>query len=437
MDEKMINSKREFNSYPTPKTKDVRESCGDNLYVRFYPSGKKTFEHRYKFGNYKYARLKVSDYDEAVRLNRSISEAFDDGLPTSQILAAIKHADDKAHFKSLLGNQDNKATLSEIITFGEAHQEWFKFNRENVWNEGSHIRRADSGVREYTASYYDKPIQSVTTDMIVEPIKEYYANNTEACKKLLNNIKRIFERAQKKNRFIGNNPAIFDHLDYLPVKKASRAGEWGWMDYHKIPEFWQRLEEKKHLTAVKAMRMQILTASRVGNIVGMRWDNVQQENQIIYYPEEQMKQVSTSQQKDWICPITPFLAALLDKEGETTAKYDFVFYNEATALQHPHENTVNQYFRKMIKNEENYWKSAESRGRPVAHKFRKTFRTWAQAMGYPDAWGEMQLAHEFNAGLSNYTGEKFVEQRRQMMTVWEEYVTGRRKLEDCVYAANS
>ena len=67
---------------------------------------------------------------------------------------------------------------------------------------------------------------------------------------------------------------------------------------------------------------------------------------------------------------------------------------------------------------------SDTEGRPAtAHGFRSTFKDWAIEHGYPGELSEKALAHSIkNKVEAAYHRSSQLEQRRELMQAWSEYV---------------
>ena len=103
-------------------------------------------------------------------------------------------------------------------------------------------------------------------------------------------IEKVLDAAKAKGFRQGENPARWrGHLDHLlPRQPKLRRGHHAAMPYEEVASFIAKLRERDSLTA-QALELCILTAARSGEILGMRWDEVDLESKLWTVPAHRMK----------------------------------------------------------------------------------------------------------------------------------------------------
>ena len=108
--------------------------------------------------------------------------------------------------------------------------------------------------------------------------------------RLRGRIEKVLDAAKAKGFRQGENPARWrGHLDHLLAKQTRPTrGHHAAMPYECVAAFIGRLRESDSLTAL-ALEFCILTAARSGEVLGMRWSEVDLEKKVWTVPAHRMK----------------------------------------------------------------------------------------------------------------------------------------------------
>lgn len=158
----------------------------------------------------------------------------------------------------------------------------------------------------------------------------------------------------------------------------------------------------------------ILTAARSGEVRQMEWPELDFENGVWTLPAQRMKAKVAHR-----APLSPYLVELLESHKPNDDE-------EATALVFPSRNKTPISDRTLTKCLRNHNMKSDVPGRiATVHGFRSSFRDWASENGYPRDLAERALAHTIrNATEAAYHRTDLLEQRREMMLKWENWVLG-------------
>jgi integrase len=135
-----------------------------------------------------------------------------------------------------------------------------------------------------------KPVDTITTDDVLAVLKPIWTAKAETASRLRGRIEKVLDAAKAKGFRDGENPARWrGHLDHLlPKRPQLSRGHHAAMPYEEVAEFIAKLRESVSLAA-KALELCILTAARSGEILGMRWDEVDLEKRLWTVPAHRMK----------------------------------------------------------------------------------------------------------------------------------------------------
>ena len=103
-------------------------------------------------------------------------------------------------------------------------------------------------------------------------------------------IEKVLDAAKAKGFREGENPARWrGHLDHLLPKPSKLArGHHAAMPYEEVAGFVAKLR-KREASAALALELCILTAARSGEILGMRWPEIDFDKKIWTVPAKRMK----------------------------------------------------------------------------------------------------------------------------------------------------
>jgi integrase len=147
----------------------------------------------------------------------------------------------------------------------------------------------------------------------------------------------------------------------------------------------------------------ILTVARTGEIIGVRWPEIDLKNSVWVVPAARMK----SGREHRVPLSSPAIAVL---KQTSSSKNDYVFPGRS-----PGAPLSNMALLMTL--------GRMNRGNVTAHGFRSTFRDWAaECTNFPHEVVEMALAHaiEDKTEAAYRRGDLF-EKRRRLMDAWAEY----------------
>ncbi len=206
-----------------------------------------------------------------------------------------------------------------------------------------------------------------------------------------------------------NNPAL---LIARPMRGRRKRGHFAALDYRRVPEFIQTLQESERVSDVTKLAFQfaILSAGRTGEILGARWREVDLENRRWTVPAERMKRGA----EHTVFLSKPMLeildAARAHSDG---APESFVF--PGRERDQPLSNMCFLMAIRRLKLDQE----------TTAHGFRTCFSSWARMhVNVRTLAIEAALAHseEGVAGTYGRLADYYAE-RRKLSDAWGRYCT--------------
>jgi len=291
-----------------------------------------------------------------------------------------------------------------IPSFGEMADEVRESLSAGFRNE-KHKAQWKSTLASYAGSLKDKPVDIITTDDVLAVLKPIWTVKLETASRVRGRIEKVLDGAKAKGFREGENPARWrGHLDHLLPKQTKLArGHHAAMPYADVPSFLASLRERDAL-ACTALEFCVLTAARSGEVLGMRWSEVDLENATWSVPKERMKAGRPHR-----VPLSGRAVAILRRLERTRGDGEFVFPGHAKGK--PLSNMAMGMALRRLK-----------LGVTV-HGFRSSFRDWGgNETTFPREIVETALAHVVGDKAEQaYRRSDALERRRKLMEAWASF----------------
>lgn len=256
------------------------------------------------------------------------------------------------------------------------------------FRNAKHAAQWTSTLATYAAPLRSKPLDEITTDDVLAVLRPIWTTKAETASRVRGRIEHILDAAKSRGLRAGENPARWrgnlQHL--LPKRRNLTRGHHRAMPYADVPAFVAELSARKAASSL-ALELLILTVARVGEIVGMAWDEVDLTAKVWIVPAARMKA-----ERDHRVPLCDRSVAILT-EMVAFRRGPFVFDGHR-ANKHMSTGAFDALLERM-------------KVRYTAHGFRSSFRDWAgDCTEFPREVAEAALAHavgnkaEANRGLS-------------------------------------
>jgi integrase len=291
-----------------------------------------------------------------------------------------------------------------IPTFGEVADEVREALSAGFRNE-KHKAQWKSTLETYAASLRSKPVDTIATDDILSVLKPIWTTKAETASRVRGRIEKVLDAAKARGFRGGDNPARWrGHLDHLlPRPSKLSRGHHAAMPYEGVANFIAKLRTRE-ATAALALELCILTAARSGEILGMRWPEIDFDNKVWTVPANRMK----AGREHRVPLSSPATAILRQLEGMKIG--DFVFPGQARGK--PLSNMAMEMMLRRMKVD-----------RATVHGFRSSFRDWAgNVSDFPREIIETALAHVIGDKAEQaYRRSDALEKRRLLMDEWATY----------------
>ena len=304
---------------------------------------------------------------------------------------------------------DERKQTGGIPTFGEVADEVREALSAGFRND-KHKAQWKSTLETYAAPLRAKPVDTIATDDVLAVIKPIWTTKAETASRVRGRIEKVLDAAKAKGFRDGENPARWrGHLDHLlPRRSRLSRGHHAAMPYEEVAAFVGKLRERQATSAL-ALELCILTAARSGEILGMRWPEIDLDKKIWTVPASRMKAG-----REHRVPLSPRAVAILRGLKESEAA-EFVFPGQSRNK--PLSNMAMEMVLRRMKVED-----------ATVHGFRSSFRDWAgNVSSFPREIMETALAHAVGDKAEQaYRRSDALDKRRKLMDAWTEYCEPKR-----------
>jgi integrase len=328
----------------------------------------------------------------------SLAEAREKGLEYRKLL--LNGIDPLDHKKAL--RRQALEIAARIVTFRDCAERYIAAH-EASWDNTVHRKQWSSTLEAHVYPMIGKlPVASVDTALVVRILEPIWMTRPQTASRVRGRIESILDWAKVRGYRAGENPARWrGHLDHLlpSHRRLARVKHHAALPYADVPALMRELREREGNTA-RALEFTILTAARVGEVLGARWEEI--SGDLWTVPASRVKS-----RREHRVPLSRPALQLLEALPQTNS---YVFSGLRAQL-------ANNGLRKLLRR---MW--------PVSitvHGFRSSFRDWAaEATDYPNHVVEMALAHAIPSAVeAAYRRGDLFDKRRKLMEAWAEFCT--------------
>jgi len=381
------------NAKPTDKAYKVYDEAG--LFIQVTPAGGKWWRFKYRFGG-KEKLLSFGTYPDV-----SLSDARNRRDDARKLLAKEPPVDPSEHRKTQKISRDNVSTNS----FEAVASEWI----------ASHMKDKSESHRERTARRFEvyvfpwvgaKPISEIAAPDLLACIKRVKdQNKLETAHRVLQASGQVFRYAVQTGRAARDITA--DLRGYLPSTSVKHMA--AFTDPKQVAELLRAIDGfKGTLTVQTALRLAPLVFVRPSELRTARWADIDLD------AGEWRYRVSKTQ-TDHLVPLSSQAVELFKQIRPLSGHGVWVFMGGHDPQKPMSEAAINAALKRM---------GYDTQNDITGHGFRAMARTILhERLGMDPHIIEHQLAHAVPDVLGTaYNRTKFIEQRRQMMQKWADYL---------------
>jgi integrase len=409
---------------PSNSRRPVRFSDGGGLYLQVAPGDTKSW--LFRFTRYGKAReMGLGPAGEApgdVTLAQARKLAGD---ARSVLRDGRDPINERQERKAAIRRAEMEATERSFKAATEA----FVKVRAPGWKNPKHGAQWTATMEQYAYPVIgDISVAMIGTDDVLRVLRPIWERVPETASRVRQRIEAVLDAARVKGWRQGDNPARWKgHLaGELPAPgKVKRISHRPALPWQQMAPFMIALCQRDGMAA-KALRFTILTATRTGEVRGMRWREVDLNAKVWTIPGDRMKAGKLHR-----VPLSSAaLAVLAEVQPLMKSPVDLVF-PAAKAKVPLSDMALSMIVRGMAcdglaEGELPRWRDGEGRA-VVPHGFRSSFRDWAgETRGDGHDVVEAALAHTIkNKAEAAYARSDLLEKRRVLMDAWAEQCCGR------------
>jgi integrase len=308
------------------------------------------------------------------------------------------------------------AAAAEVkaVTFAQAARSCIK-DLAPSWKGGAGGRQAQQWTQSLTDYAFPVigalPVAMVEKSHVIALLKPQWADKTVTMERVRGRIEQVMDWCKAHGLRSGDNPAEWVGLSgALPkATKLKTVTHLAALPYAGLPSFMARLRAREGIAA-RLIELVVLTASRLGEVAGMRWDEVDFDAGLWTVPAGRMKG-----KREHRVPLSDRAIAILQSLAR---QGDLVFQGQKAGR--PVSITVIGTVLREV-----------AAGADVTtHGFRSSFRDWCgDETSFPREVAEAALAHKVgDAAEQAYRRGTAIEKRRALMAAWSDYCGGAKDL---------
>ena len=306
-------------------------------------------------------------------------------------------AERDAQRAALAAASAKRRTFDECeASYSRAHSP--KWSAKHAYQWGSAMTRFASPVLGKL------PVDIIDVSFVVRVLEPIWHERPEVASRLRGAIESVLAWATVRQVRSGDNPARWtNHLEeLLPSRREILPVEhFAALAYRDVPGLIAKLRERSGIVG-RALEFLILTASRSGEVLGARWDEIGLAERVWTVPAERMKS-----RREHRVPLCDRALAILN-EMKLYRRNGFVFPSERR------ENLGESPMRELLK---------RLGYKATIHGMRSAFRDWAgEQTNFAREVCEAALAHAIGNKVEQaYRRGDALEKRRRLMEAWADF----------------
>ena len=276
-------------------------------------------------------------------------------------------------------------------------------SHEAGWRNAKHRQQWRNTLASYVyPAFGGVPVGDVSTGLVLQVLEPIWKDKTETASRLRGRIEAVLSWAKARGLRTGENPAQWrGHLDQLlPARsKVRRVVHHPAMPYPALPAFMSRLRARDGVTP-RALEFTILTASRTGEVLRARFDEIDEKARLWTVPAARMKAG-----KEHRVPLS-YRAVAIVREMAAQRVGDYVFPGAKRG-----KSLSDMALLMMLR---------DLAPGITTHGFRSSFRDWAaEKTNTPSFVAEAALAHVVADKVeAAYRRSELLDRRRKLMEAW-------------------
>jgi len=295
------------------------------------------------------------------------------------------------------------AAAARTVSFDECVAAYAKAHSAK-WSP-KHAMQWSVSLAKHASPVFGKlPVQEVDTALVVKALEKIWHSTPETAARTRQRIEAVLAWATVRGYRSGDNPARWgNHLaKLLPSRRELQPGRhFAAMPYRDVPALVMTLRQRGGHNE-KALEFLILTASRRGEVLGARWDEIDLASKTWLIPPERMKGGKAHR-----VPLSDRAVAII-KDMQTVRRNEYVFpgVRSETITETPLRELLIRLSLSV-----------------TVHGFRSSFRDWcAEQTNFARELAEQALAHAVGDSVERaYHRTDLFDKRRRLMQAWGDF----------------
>lgn len=301
-----------------------------------------------------------------------------------------------------------QAKVAAANTFRAVAAEWIELHRAS-WRP-SHITRVQSQLDlDILPALGDRPISDITPAEVLAVAKRVEGRGAlDMARRCLQRMTAIFALGVRSLR-CESNPA----RELSGVIKSRKVQHHPALAFDQLPDYLKRLDAVSAGPETRgALELLLLTATRSGEVRGMRWDEIDTNAALWRVPAERMKMDS-----EHLVPLSRQALEILDRMRPLSGDGALVFPSPSKPKSPLTANAMLMALRRM----------GYKTGEITAHGFRATFSTTMNERGRNPDVIERALAHVPKDKIrAAYHRSQYLDERRTLLQEWADLIDAKR-----------
>jgi integrase len=341
----------------------------------------------------------------------SLPEAMEKALAARKQLAQGIDPIEQRRVEREAAQEAARVQQATSTTFAEAASRYIAAH-EAGWRNAKHRQQWRNTLAVYAEPVIGHlPVGAVTTEHVLAVLNPIWRSKTSTAGRVRNRIELVLDYAAGHGWRSGPNPATWrgNLRALLPAAAKLRPiVHHAALDWQAAPSFLADLRAREDVAA-QALEFLILTATRLGEVRGASWDEIDVERAIWLIPADRMKA-----KREHRVPLSAPALAILTARAEQCGTNKLVFARNSygaplAAL------ALDRVLQRMGRNQ------------LTVHGFRSTFSDWAhETTHYPNLVVEQALAHTVGSQVERaYRRGDLFTRRQALMGDWADFLTCR------------
>lgn len=286
--------------------------------------------------------------------------------------------------------------------------------KQNGLSNAKHRQQWENSLETYAFKMLgNRTVESIAPSEIIAVLAPIWRDKTETASRVLQRLRAIMEAHAVATNSSHALPwvGIRKQLDQSLSKLDGKVEHHRAMPWQDCPAFYQRLCERPSVSRL-CLRWAILTAARSGEARGATWGEIDLDAKLWSIPAERMK----AREPHRVPLSTEAFALLAEVQGLDLRSRDGLVFPAPSSGRALSDMSLTKLLRDLGVGDQ-----------ATAHGFRSSFKDWCASYGVDDRVSESALAHaDPNRVRAAYLRDDFLEQRRNIVENWANFLTGRK-----------